>query len=250
MMPIMKKWIKIIEIIKKSLLIRAILIIILLSIIILGIGYFKIGKPDMTVSNGISGGNMGEKDLPEEKTTVAVKSSVSESPQEDNDVPSDSSLCQGILFHKGGDFEYYFQNQNLLPDFEDTFDDLIWLMIRGRIEKSVDNWTPDENALSVIKRADQILNLTNVKDKGDEALTHGGSQTWIRFTYNPYTPDAGVNDIPHKDIIVSTVKGNGEDAFVAVQDPKDLGTWDFTKLPGYGQWLDRELDIFMQSEAY
>lgn len=29
--------------------------------------------------------------------------------------------------------------------------------------------------------------------------------------------------------------GCHQDAFVAVQDPKDLGTWDFTKLPGYGQ---------------
>ena len=58
-------------------------------------------------------------------------------------------------------------------------------------------------------------------------------------------PELGVNDQPHKDIVLAVTSENLENAFLIIQDPNTLTVWNYIKLEGYGQWLSREVDMLL-----
>lgn len=74
-----------------------------------------------------------------------------------------------------------------------------------------------------------------------EGFTH----LWVRFEF---APAAGPGDGPgagHGDVMLYVDIDNPADARLAVQDAADPEQWQMTPLPGYGAWLEREVDLFI-----
>lgn len=140
---------------------------------------------------------------------------------------------------------FYFPSDTLASNYAETFEDLMWIASRGGAGISGEDWLPDDNALTIIKLSDQIIQDTDIIKTDSVKLENDNTQTWVRINYDSYIPASGVNEFPHKDVIMATAEDSGENAFIAIQNPKDLSTWKFIKLPGYGQWLERELDMLL-----
>jgi len=68
----------------------------------------------------------------------------------------------------------------------------------------------------------------------------------VRLIYEPYRPGQGMNDLAHKDLIIYTDPGNVNDAYLGVQNPDNQTKWDLYRLPDYGQWLKKEVDLFLR----
>lgn len=66
-------------------------------------------------------------------------------------------------------------------------------------------------------------------------------KVWVRFNYDSYEPAEGVNDIVHKDIMLYI---EDEDLYFAIQDVDNEQLWTITKVPGYGSWMEKELELF------
>lgn len=67
------------------------------------------------------------------------------------------------------------------------------------------------------------------------------NKVWVRLNYNPYKPAEGVNDIVHKDIMLYI---EDEDLYFAIQDVDNEELWRITKVPGYGSWMEKEIELF------
>lgn len=67
------------------------------------------------------------------------------------------------------------------------------------------------------------------------------SKVWVRLNYHPYKPAEGVNEIAHKDLMLYV---EGEDLYFAVQDIDDEKSWEIFKLPEYGSWMEKEVEMF------
>lgn len=86
-----------------------------------------------------------------------------------------------------------------------------------------------------------------VLDPVRESVT--GKQVWVRFYYEPYKPEQGMNDRGHKDIVVYTDPENVADAILGIQNPDHQERWDMFVLHGYGPWLQKEIDILLRLAA-
>lgn len=67
------------------------------------------------------------------------------------------------------------------------------------------------------------------------------NKVWVRLNYNSYKPAEGVNDIVHKDIMLYI---EDEDLYFAIQDVDNKELWRITKVPGYGSWMEKEIELF------
>lgn len=67
------------------------------------------------------------------------------------------------------------------------------------------------------------------------------NKVWVRLNYNSYKPAEGVNDIVHNDIMLYI---EDEDLYFAIQDVDNEELWTITKIPGYGSWMEKEIELF------
>jgi hypothetical protein len=68
----------------------------------------------------------------------------------------------------------------------------------------------------------------------------------VRLIYEPYRPKQGINDLAHKDLIIYINPDNVNDAYFGIQNPDNQTKWDLYYLPGYGQWLKKEVDLLLR----
>lgn len=67
-------------------------------------------------------------------------------------------------------------------------------------------------------------------------------EDWVRIVKTSVESEEGTTVIGYKDILIYR---QNEDAYIAVQ-LEEQNKWNVYKLPEYGIWFDKELDIFMR----
>ncbi|MFZ5597566.1 MAG: hypothetical protein ACOY31_11210 [Bacillota bacterium] len=114
---------------------------------------------------------------------------------------------------------------------------LRWIAYRGGAGMNFRQVVKDQKDISIVKASETIESNGKAQD---------GSR-WVRLYYGPYKPVQGVNDIGHKDIIIYADNSQDpEDAYLLIQNPDILTEWTVITLPGYGQWLQKEIDMLLR----
>lgn len=153
--------------------------------------------------------------------------------------------CIGIMICREDEVECYYFLPDTNEDFINSFSRLDWIAERGGAGTQSEYITPDQNALSIIEKSSGITENELIYEQTYLKLTGINTETWIRLIYEPYMPESGIGSFPHKDIVFATMTDK-EDAFLARQDPENPDIWEYMSLPGYGQWLQREIDMFVR----
>ncbi len=95
----------------------------------------------------------------------------------------------------------------------------------------------DQKDISIVKASENTESIGKARD----------ASPWLRLYYDPYKPVQGVNDMGHKDIIIyADNPQDTEDAYLLIQNPDNLTEWTVITLPGYGQWLQKEVDMLLR----
>ena len=69
------------------------------------------------------------------------------------------------------------------------------------------------------------------------------SLVWVRMEQEALVlPEGSLGQVTHKDYIIYR---EGEDAYVGLQSVEDRSKWTVSRIAGYGEWLERELGIFV-----
>ena len=126
-------------------------------------------------------------------------------------------------------------------------ENLLWIAPRGGA--GIDSKDEEKSAmeLPVIKESDKSA----PQDENIMWFYDGISSknVWIRFNYQPFIPGQGMNVLGHKDLIVYIDPDNDDNAFLGIQDPQNQNDWNIYLLPGYGLWLEKEIDILLRLTA-
>ena len=105
-----------------------------------------------------------------------------------------------------------------------------WLIPRSSGECIAENLPAEENEF--------ITDSINVLNGSEEAE----DKVWIRIVQNPVLMTEG-STIPHKDLLFYVV---GEEAYVGMQSPAANDSWAIWKMPDYGDWLEKEINIYIR----
>lgn len=127
-------------------------------------------------------------------------------------------------------------NEGIVQDIEN----LLWIVPRGGAGIDEPGIDKDISELPVINEINNVINsnyTTNEKNN---------KYTWIRLVYDPYTPKEGENAANHKDIILYVDPDNTSNVIFGIQNPEKESQWNITALPGYGEWLRKEIDILLR----
>jgi hypothetical protein len=95
------------------------------------------------------------------------------------------------------------------------------------------------------RREEKLAKDIEVLADSDDGSQLGYS--YFRLEYPPYIPEPGQNGLGYQDLILYEDPQNKEDAYIGIQNPKQLDKWTIIALPGYGQWLNKELDIHLRA---
>ena len=66
---------------------------------------------------------------------------------------------------------------------------------------------------------------------------------WLRIVRYPVEKDVGTSVLEYKDILIYA---EGEDAYIAMQSLENTELWTLWKIPTYGDWLYKEIALFMR----
>lgn len=124
-----------------------------------------------------------------------------------------------------------FDSVNAPGGVDESLDTIVWMAFREGTIISEDLPT-EENAY--------ILESSKVLEGSEEAEDH----VWIRIEQEASIPQEGsLGQISHKDYIFYV---QGEDAYVGVQSAEDTGLWTIMEMTDYGDWLEKEIDIYIR----
>lgn len=145
---------------------------------------------------------------------------------------SEQRILNQIVIQQGGN-RFVLQNLSskkplgLVSDIEN----LLWIAPRGGagIEPEVEER--------------KATNLKIIQESNESTVS---KNTWVRLYYQPYKPVQGMNYIGHKDIIVYIDPDNNKNAYLGIQNPDNQTEWNLFLLPGYGQWLQKEIDMLLR----
>jgi hypothetical protein len=114
---------------------------------------------------------------------------------------------------------------------------LRWIAYRGGAGLDFRQVEKDQKDISIVKASETIESNGEAQD----------GSPWVRLYYAPYKPVQGANDTGHKDIIICADNPQDpEDAYLLIQNPDNLTKWTVITLPGYGQWLQKEVDMLLR----
>jgi hypothetical protein len=88
-----------------------------------------------------------------------------------------------------------------------------------------------------------------IQDSLGMAMTSKNEYTYLRIIQPVFIPEVGMNVIPRKDIILYNDPAFPNDAFVAIQNPEKLDEWSVVKMPEFGIWLKKEIDLFLRTNT-
>lgn len=113
---------------------------------------------------------------------------------------------------------------------------LAWIAPRGGagIDTEGRQVTAADN--EYIAASEATLLSANEDDSNNEL------EDWVRIVQASVESEEGTAVVGYKDILIYR---QNEDAYIAVQ-LEEQNQWNIYKLPEYGMWFDKELDIFMR----
>ena len=124
-----------------------------------------------------------------------------------------------------------FDSTNAPGGVGESLDTIVWMAFRGGAIISED-MPAEENAY--------ILESNKVLEGSEEAEDH----VWIRIEQEASIPQEGsLGQVSHKDYIFYV---QGEDAYVGVQSAEDTELWTILEMSDYGDWLEKEIDIYVR----
>ena len=127
-----------------------------------------------------------------------------------------------------------FDSTNAPGGVDESLDTLVWMAFRGGNIISED-MSAEENAY--ILESDQVL----------ESSEEVGDYIWIRIVQEAFAAsESSLGQVSHKDYIFYV---QGEDAYVGVQSAEDTERWTVLEMPDYGDWLEKEIDIYVRMTA-
>ena len=124
-----------------------------------------------------------------------------------------------------------FDSANAPGGVDESLDTIAWMAFRGGTIISEDLHA-EENAY--------ILESNKVLGSSEEVEDH----VWIRIEQKVFIPQEGsLGQVPHKDYFFYV---QGEDAYVGVQSAEDTEQWTILEMTDYGDWLGKEIDIYVR----
>ncbi|MBS6397921.1 MAG: hypothetical protein KH452_12370 [Clostridiales bacterium] len=136
--------------------------------------------------------------------------------------------------------------QNWLPEsiaesglFHDI-QTLRWMVPRGGIGIEEPSTVQNTSENAILSESSKILKEYDSQMKENWYFDFEDDNIWIRLNYHPYTPPEGVNDLAHDDLMLYV---EGEDLHFAIQDTEDENVWEIKKIPEYGSWMEKELEM-------
>ena len=124
-----------------------------------------------------------------------------------------------------------FDSVNAPGGVDESLDTIVWMAFRGGTIISED-MPAEENAY--------ILESDKVLEGSEKAEDH----VWIRIEQEASIPQEGsLGQVSHKDYFFYV---QGDDAYVGVQSAEDTGQWTIMEMTDYGDWLRKEIDIYVR----
>lgn len=139
----------------------------------------------------------------------------------------------------------------------DSSDKLRTLGIYGLVS-DVENllWIASRGSADIDPEGEKIITELPVIQESSKSTVNGGDilfyddvkskNVWIRLNYKPFIPSQGTNIWGHKDLIVYLDPDNHNNAFLGIENAQKQNTWNMILLPGYGPWLEKEIDILLR----
>jgi len=164
---------------------------------------------------------------------------ISDTKSADSSQSEEKRVLNKIVIQRGEErFSFEEKNwssYNLVSDVEN----LLIIAPRGGagIDPSTFETDIEVNKIDTVRESEK-----NVDDKSE--VENKG--VWIRLYYHPYRSGQGMNDFKHKDIVVYIDPHDRANAYLARQNPDDLSKWDLILLPGYGLWLQKEIEMLLR----
>lgn len=143
-----------------------------------------------------------------------------------------------IFVHRSNGFTEHYKMEDLNTPFEPlikNINSIYWIAPRGGA-----GINESGNDYEVKKTSDLPVLQVSTNDKVDL------NTTYIRLACDPILPEPGVNETGHQDLIVYQDLDHPADAYFGVQNPKNTEEWTIYKMPDYGMWLSKELDIILR----
>lgn len=177
-----------------------------------------------------------------QKERIAGKASI-----ENEDISREN--CTGIIAARAGDHgTWYFDSHGTAEPYIHTFENLRIMALKNKAGISGTLRSADHTVSPILDASEEMI-TTDITEQGYISSDTANSMTYVRLLYDPYVPETGVNDLPHKDIIFAAAGEDLEDAYLMIQDPETLTNWDYMELEAYGQWLSREADMLFAQTA-
>lgn len=124
-----------------------------------------------------------------------------------------------------------FDGANAPGGVGESLDTIVWMAFREGTIISED-MPAEENAY--------ILESNKVLGGSEEAE----DRVWIRVEQEGSIPREGsLGQVSHKDYILYV---QGENAYVGVQSAEDTELWTILEMSDYGDWLEKEIDIYIR----
>lgn len=161
-----------------------------------------------------------------QRADVPILSEWEDNEQSANDFAENQDM-EAIFVNRHGDV---FNSEGDTVGIMATLKAFEWLVPRSDGECIADNLSSEENEFIA-----ESINVLNGSEEVEDKV-------WIRIVQNPVPPTAD-STIPHKDFIFYVVE---EDAYVGIQSSEDNNSWIIWKMPDYGDWLEKEINIYIR----
>lgn len=124
-----------------------------------------------------------------------------------------------------------FDSDRAPAEFYDSLNTLVWMAYRGG-DIIAEDFPADKDAY--IAESIQVL-------EGSDEVKY---DVWVRMIQEAVEPESGsFGQVAHKDYIFYR---QGEDAYIGIQSVENNGLWTILKMVDYGDWLEKEIEIYIR----
>lgn len=119
----------------------------------------------------------------------------------------------------------------------ENIETLAWIAPRGGAGIDTVGIEQIQSQNEYIVESSQYLN----QDK--EIINTEGFDTWVRVVQEQVMPAKETSETGHGDYLIYK---HGDNGYLAIQSGEDRTKWTVWELPGYGEWLDKEVAMFIR----
>lgn len=88
-----------------------------------------------------------------------------------------------------------------------------------------------------------IVESSQYLNQDKEIINTEGFDTWVRVVQEQVMPAKETSETGHGDYLIYK---HGDNGYLAIQSGEDRTKWTVWELPGYGEWLDKEVAMFIR----